>query len=561
MTTISDSPSYIDYRAFGVSVEDIRSLRALSGTWKTALSQVAERFGAGKVLAEFVERTVELPLSLDDVVWQQNWMHSWHKLSGSGFSLADMFSLLNHAVSFCEVDLFGNLQQVGRVQLDLFAILRRSVVAAVSCAMELGEEARLTEAGLPGELAALRSLHEAANAGRQVAVLSVSMVNRRAFPHLSANELQAIPSLLTEQLTRLLRPQDVAFVGHEGEWLLLLPDVQTMAQPALAATLIRRAFDEPVVLLGGRAVVLDVAIGAAMMPDHGPDAAAVVFAARLARASLQKSNEPFAMFDDSFRRDWQQRELLGEELRHALRLESLMLYLQPQVDVAQGRCIGAELLLRWRRDNGEWVAPPMVVELIQENGWRAQFTDWLFRAALRISTELEAAGVPISLSLNLTADDLLDDDLPEMVAQCLGTWRVPGSRFTFELTESAMVRDRARGLAVMKRLRELGVRLALDDFGTGYSSLSYLASLPINEIKIDRSFIVSMSDSSEGLRIVRAIIDLTHDLGMCSLAEGVEEMTQRDQLLALGCQNVQGYLYGRPMPKDEFIAWYQARQS
>lgn len=207
------------------------------------------------------------------------------------------------------------------------------------------------------------------------------------------------------------------------------------------------------------------------------------------------------------------------------------------------------------------MAPPIIVELIEENGWRTLFTDWLIRAALRQCAALDAAGVNISLSLNLTAGDLLDPDLPELVAQCLETWRIPAGRFTFELTESAMMGDRELGLSVMKKLRELGVRLALDDFGTGYSSLSYLATLPINEIKIDRSFVINMSVSAEGLRIVRAIIDLTHDLGMCSLAEGVESIEQRDQLLALGCQDAQGYLYGKPMPRDEFITWYFARSA
>ena len=185
----------------------------------------------------------------------------------------------------------------------------------------------------------------------------------------------------------------------------------------------------------------------------------------------------------------------------------------------------------------------------------------MIRAALRQCAALDAAGVNISLSLNLTAGDLLDPDLRELVAQCLETWRIPAGRFTFELTESAMMGDRELGLSVMKKLRELGVRLALDDFGTGYSSLSYLATLPINEIKIDRSFVINMSVSAEGLRIVRAIIDLTHDLGMCSLAEGVESIEQRDQLLALGCQDAQGYLYGKPMPRDEFITWYFARSA
>lgn len=561
MTTISDNSGFIDYAAFGVSPEDLSSLRALSAVWRSAVLKVAGRFGTNASFDEFVEQTLELPLRIADVGWQRQWMQSWHKLSSRGFTMADMFAFFNHAMACAEADLFGDLPKVGRIQLDLFGILRRSVVAAISCAIELGEEVHNSELGLPGETAAMRTLRQIAENGQGAAVLSVSMVNRRALSHLTANELQSLPVLLTDQLTALLRPQDRAFVGHEGEWLLLLPDVHSAAQPALAAAQIRRAFGHPLVLLSGRGISLDVAIGAAMAPEHGSDAEELIRAARLARASLQSSNEPFAMFDLRMQEDWQSRHQLSEELREALRKDVLTLHLQPQVDVESDRCFGAELLLRWQRANGDWVAPPVIVEMIEEYGWRAQFTEWLIRSALRLSAELDAAGVDIRLSLNLTAGDLLDTDLPELVAQCLETWRLPAERFTFELTESVMMVDRERGLSVMSRLRAMGVKLALDDFGTGYSSLSYLVTLPLNEIKIDRSFVVGMFSSLENLRIVRTIIDLTHDLGMVSLAEGVEEVAQRDQLLALGCTRVQGYFYAKPMPFIDFLAWYRARQA
>ncbi len=561
MTIISANDSFIDYAGFGVDPEDLRSLRALSDVWRSAILKVAGSFGSAASLDEFVEQTLELPLKIADVAWQRKWMQSWHKLGSRGFSMSEMFAFFNHAIACAEADLFGDLAQVGRVQLDLFGILRRSVVATISCAIELGEEAHDSELGLPGEFAAMRELRQVSENGQGAAVLSVSMVNRRAFSHLTASELQSLPVLLTDQLTALLRPQDKAFVGHEGEWLLLLPGVHSAAQPALAASQICRAFGHPLVLLSGRGISPDVAIGAAMSPEHGNDAAELIQAARLARASLQFSNEPFAMYALRMKEDWQRRHQLSEELREALRKDVLTLHLQPQVDVQDGRCFGAELLLRWQRANGDWVAPPLIVEMIEEYGWRAQFTEWLIRSALRLSSELESAGIDIRLSLNLTAGDLLDADLPELVAQYLETWRLPADRFTFELTESVMMVDRERSLAVMSKLRDMGIKLAVDDFGTGYSSLRYLAALPLHEIKIDRSFVLGMLSSQENLRIVRTIIDLTHDLGMVSLAEGVEDVVQRDQLFALGCARVQGFFYGKPMPFADFVAWYFARQA
>lgn len=559
MTTISDSQGYIDYAAFSVDADDLLSLRALVDVWRLALDRVAARYAPTRLFGEFVELSKALPLRIDDICWQQQWMHAWHKLGSRGFSSADLFGFFNHAMAEAERELFDGLPQIGRLQLNLFGILRRCVVAAVSCAIEVGDQAHGTDAGLPGESGAMRALRECGESGRQVAVLSVSMINRHARSHLTASDLQSLPGLLSEQLGRLLRPQDLAFVGHEGEWLLLLTDVYSMAQPALAATQIARVFAHPVRLLGGRAVSLDTAIGIALFHDHGDDPDEVVQAARLARASLAVSGEPFALFDWMMKVDWQARHQLSEELREALRTDRLQLYLQPQVALgAEARCIGAELLLRWRRGNGEWVSPPLIIELIEEYGWRSQFTDWLVRAALRCSADLEAGGIDVPLSLNLTAGDLLDNDLPELVGQCLETWQLPAGRFTFELTESAMMHDRQRSLDIMMRLRNMGIRFALDDFGTGYSSLSYLATLPVDEIKIDRSFIDGMLASADKLRIVKTIVDLARDLGMQSIAEGVEEAGQCDELRALGCTRVQGYLYGKPMPMIAFIDWYRA---
>lgn len=561
MITTSDSPGYIDYAAFGVSADDLRSVQSLATIWSSAFPQIATCSGREGALAEFVLLTNELPTRIADTAWQSVWLRAWHRLSGQGFTLSEMFDLFNRAVGCCEHELYGNRPQVSRIQLELIAILRRCVIAAVSCAIELGDEARTSAAGLPGELAAMQRLREMIAGEREVAVLSVAMDGRRTFSHLSAGEVQSIPSLLTEKLARQLRSEDLIFGGREGEWLLLLPDVGSMAQPVLAAAQIKRAFSEPIVLLSGRGMVPEVDIGVAMGPEHGSDALEVIQAARLARACAQSNRESFVVFDDALRQNWQTRYELSDELRQAIQREGLTLFIQPQVDTASGRCFGGELLLRWQRANGEWVPPPLIMELIEENGWRAEFTDWLIRSALRCSSELEQAGVVITLSLNLTAGDMVDGDLPEMVAQCLETWHLSGDRFVFELTESALMADHDRCQNVMQRLRQLGIHLALDDFGTGYSSLSYLVTMPLNEIKIDRSFVVSMGMSADNLRIVRSIIDLAHDLGMSSLAEGVEEASQREQLKALGCHQVQGYLYGKPMPQDQFVTWFLSRQA
>ena len=238
-------------------------------------------------------------------------------------------------------------------------------------------------------------------------------------------------------------------------------------------------------------------------------------------------------------------------MRLALQHESLELHLQPQVDLNSAQCFGAELLLRWRDKDGCWVPPQRIVDLVEENGWQDMYTEWMLRAAMRTSADLAAAGIPISLSLNLTASDFADEDLPDVLAQRLAGWELPAHRFTLELTESALLSDREKGLAIMRRLREQGFRLALDDFGTGYSSLSYLVSLPINEIKIDRSFVMAIENEEAAALISAATIALAHKLGLTVVAEGVETEAQAKFLREQRCDAVQGFLLGKPTNPEE----------
>jgi EAL domain-containing protein (putative c-di-GMP-specific phosphodiesterase class I) len=349
------------------------------------------------------------------------------------------------------------------------------------------------------------------------------------------------------------------FAGRDGEWLLVLPDIRSMTQPTLAGAYIERAFSCPLRLASGKALNFEIAIGAAMLPEHGADAESIIAASRLARWHLASSRESFGWFQPDIRREWNTHHELAAEFKSALSQETLTLFIQPQVESDSGRCVGGELLLRWQSEQGDWINPQLAMEIVDENGWRHLFTDWLFRCALRISSDLEAAGADFRLSLNLTAGDLLDEDLVDMIAQRLETWQTSGERFTLELTESAMMVDHERCLNALFRLRELGFRLALDDFGTGYSSLSYLVTLPINELKIDRSFIVDMTESAERRRVVRSIVDLARDLEMMPLAEGVETAAQVEALASLGCHRIQGFFYGHPMALENFIAWWQAR--
>lgn len=555
---MADSEGFINFADYGLSSADLRSVAAMSAFWREAAGDAARASGLGED-GEAITVLQMLPGVLAEATWQRRWLRVWERLTDSDLGLGGIFQMLFSAAHVAETAMIGDPAKARPLHLELCLIFRRALVASCCGAIEAQEEIRNARTGIAGEVTALHTLQAMAAENRRVAVLSVSLVNRDIRSHFSASDLQQLPTLILSRLQALLRPQDLIFAGREGEWLLLLPDVEAKAQPSLAAAQIARAFVDPLRIGRGRPISLAVAIGAALCPDHGRDAATAIHSARLARWAITDKNDYFSWFRPEQSEDWQNYTQLVEELRQAIELEQLDLHLQPQVTLDSGECVGAELLLRWQRANGEWVPPPQIIEMIEQNGWRPLFTEWLIRAAVRISEKLHANRITVSLSINLTAGDLLDRDLPELLNLSLMAWDIPGSRFTIELTESAMMADREAGMAAVERLRTMGFQMSLDDFGTGYSSLSYLVNLPIQELKVDRSFVVAMFESEENMRIVRTIIDLARDLGMVALAEGIDEQRQLDQLRQLGCQLGQGYLFAKPMPLPAFIAWFKAR--
>lgn len=559
ITTSASDIGRIDLASFGLAEEALSSLRAIAGDWSLALDEVFATAGDEPLLADFIVLCRRMPGELGDPHWQEAWLRDWQKLNSQGYPMLMLFSLLNNAFDSCEQAVLGDQRLVPRLHVELLALLRRGLMSALSCAVDMIEEGILQAEGMPGELAAIRFLREGMEMAGRFAVLSVSVVNRDAFVHLSAADLQSLPGLLAGRLGQLLRSGDRLFAGREGEWLLVLPNIRSLTQPALAGAYVQRDFSRPFRLGSGKTLHFDVTIGAAVLPDHASDPEAVLAASRVARWHLAGGRDAFAWFQPEMQADWQHRAELADELKIALSQETLALHLQPQVETGSGRCVGAELLMRWQRDSGEWVDPQLAMELIDENGWRHLYTDWMFRYALRLSSDLAATGIEVRLALNLTADDLADDDLVEMIAQRLETWQIGGESFSLELTESAMLAGPERAREIFGQLRDLGFRLALDDFGTGYSSLSHLVSLPLDELKIDRSFIVAMTRSPEHRRVVRTIIDLARDLDMIPLAEGVEREEEAEMLQQMGCHRIQGYLFGHAMPENEFITWYNAR--
>jgi EAL domain-containing protein (putative c-di-GMP-specific phosphodiesterase class I) len=253
-------------------------------------------------------------------------------------------------------------------------------------------------------------------------------------------------------------------------------------------------------------------------------------------------------------------QLLGE-LRAAIGAGELVLHYQPKVDVASQRVIGVEALVRWQHPVHGLLGPAEFVPLAERTGAIGDLTRWVLDNALAQARVWRDAGQDLTMAVNLAAPNIADATLPDAVAALLERHGVPGDRLECEISEHTVMADPRRAMAILERLRGLGVKLSLDDFGTGHSSLSYLKRLPLDEVKIDRSFVMGMTDDDNDAAIVRTTIDLARNLGLDVVAEGVESETILRNLSELSCDIAQGFYLSRPLPAAELDGWLAARAS
>jgi len=250
---------------------------------------------------------------------------------------------------------------------------------------------------------------------------------------------------------------------------------------------------------------------------------------------------------------------LVTQFRHALDTGQVDVHFQPQIALSTRQVIGVEALVRWHHPEFGMLDPGEFVTLVETTGLIDLLTAYVLDRSLAQCRSWLDRGLSLSVAVNLSVRNLADTGFPHQVTEALTRYRVPPALLGFELTESAVMSDPERALPVLRGLHELGVRIAVDDFGTGYSSLTYLRRLPVDEVKIDKSFVLGLSSDLGDLAVVRAIVDLGHSLGLIVVAEGVEQDSTRDQLVEMGCDVAQGFLISRPLGPDRFDAWLAAR--
>lgn len=350
-----------------------------------------------------------------------------------------------------------------------------------------------------------------------------------------------------------LRESDsVARLGGD-EFGVLLPGLDVAAALAVAAK-IRRSLQRPFVL-GGVTLDLDASVGGVVYPVHGGDVETLLQRADVAMYLAKEDRSGCEVYDAGRDEYSPGRLALAGELRRGIERGELVLHYQPKADLASRRIRGVEALVRWQHPQRGLVGPDVFVPLAERTGLIRPLTHAVLANALRQAEAWQEQGVELSVAVNLSARDLLDVELPDVVRELLERHRVPAARLELEITESVILADPMRTRAVLSRLHAMGVVLAIDDFGTGYSSLRYLKRLPVAEIKIDRSFVMNMHQYENDAVIVRSTIELGRSLGLRVVAEGVESEAVWLELVRLGCDQAQGYYLSPPVPGDELAAW------
>jgi diguanylate cyclase (GGDEF)-like protein len=371
---------------------------------------------------------------------------------------------------------------------------------------------------------------------------------------------------LLQHVADLLRaavPAD-ALVSRLGgdEFAVVVPDVVDHDGALTISEELLAALRSPVTVDGIRLEV-GASLGIAIAPEHANDVASLLRHADMAMYQAKNTHRGIAMFDPAAKPSETPAQLaLAGELRQALANGDLRLYVQPKADAVTGRVVGVEALVRWQHPRHGLIMPDEFIPIAERNGLIKLLTTEVLRRAIATASSWDTAGIHASIAVNLSPRGLLGTDLAAQIAALLAEQEASPGLLTLELTESSMMTDPGGVAALMAQLHEMGIRLSIDDFGTGYSSLSSLRKLPLDEIKIDKSFVMGLEDNSDDETIVRSIVDLGVNLGLDVVAEGVENNRVWQILRQMGCTQIQGYYLTRPIPAQDFLAWldeYQQR--
>jgi len=360
---------------------------------------------------------------------------------------------------------------------------------------------------------------------------------------------------VADRILHCVRESDfIARLGGD-EFTIVLENILDLEAAASVADKICRSVARPFVFLQQKMFVT-TSIGISIFPDDGQDVSALIKHADSAMFRAKETRNNFCFYERGMEAEIAKRLKLEQELRKAIDGEELILHYQPQLDLTNAKLVGAEALVRWQHPLKGLIPPDVFIPLAEESGLINQLTYWVLeRVAVQLKQWLDK-GRHLTLAVNLSVKDLMQQDLHTKLKNLLDRVGLPGNVFELEITESTLMEHPELMITELEKIREMGMTIAVDDFGSGYSSLNYLKRLPVDVLKIDRSFVSDIESDPSDRAIVSGIIALAKSLNMSTVAEGVETPGQRKILQQLGCDNFQGYLVSKPLTADDFATQF-----
>ncbi|ALP51867.1 hypothetical protein Tel_01220 [Candidatus Tenderia electrophaga] len=412
---------------------------------------------------------------------------------------------------------------------------------------------------LPNRLLLHDRLHQAIRGakreGRSIALM-ISDLDR--FKEINDTLGHHFGDLLLQQvavrLRGVLRDSDtVARLGGD-EFAILLPDIEAPEQVTQAASKIAAAIDLPFIF-EDQNIHIGISMGISLFPQNSEDASTLMRQADVAMYVAKRSNIDFALYRPDLDEHSLSRLSMAGELRRGLQQEEFVLHYQPTIDLRSDQVIGVEALARWQHPDKGLIQPDDFILLAEQTGHIRELTAYVLREALRQAQLWNSAGLRLRISVNLSARSLHDTELCQHIGELLQHWQLEAEQLQLEITERALMYDPMQAMQTLSQLHDMGVKLSIDDFGTGYSSMAYLKQLPVNEIKVDQSFVQAMLEHNEDKVIVRSTIDLAHNMGHQVIAEGVDNEATLELLREMGCDLAQGFHIHPPARATDLRQW------
>lgn len=410
------------------------------------------------------------------------------------------------------------------------------------------------------------AIKQAGRDGKKVAVINIGFdrfkeINDTFGPKIG----DALIKEVAQQMKLQLRESDVVTQKNKdilpsmsarvavSEFTVLLPSISEVENAAVVARRILSSMSEAYVI-DGNELFLPVSIGISAGPDDGADADALISNASSAtHYAAQQGRNTYQFYSKEINEKSSKRIKLESHLRKAIENNELVLYYQPKVDSSSGTVVGMEALIRWVSPELGFISPADFIPLAEETGLIVPIGGWVLHEACRQTRAWQLQGFShLKVSVNVSGEQFASQDIAEVVQGAIDKSELSPSCLVLEITESMIMGDPEKNITTLKRLKDLDVSLSIDDFGTGYSSLSYLKKFPLDELKIDRSFVMDLDTDDDDKAIVTAVVALAKSLGFQTVAEGVENEAQLTLLKELGCSQIQGFFFSKPLPPDEF---------